>query len=141
DRASPVPIFQQIIQWMRQEIATGTWPEHYQLKSEIDLARDLEVNRGTLRNAIESLVEEGLLIRIHGKGTFVASRTLEQPLAESLTTFSESLISQNIPFKTQVIEQRVIEPSQLVTSMLSLETGDEVFFLKRVRFVNDKPII
>jgi GntR family transcriptional regulator len=126
---------------MRGQIAKGTWPEHFQLRSEIDLAQDLGVNRGTLRNAIETLVDDGLLIRIHGKGTFVAASVLEQPLAESLTTFSESLIDQHIPFETQVLEQRVEMPDALVASMLSLDESTPVFFLKRVRYINEKPII
>src|SRR5664279_3850747 len=116
NRTSPVPIYQQIVNWMRSQIAEGVWPEHFQLRSEIDLAQELGVNRGTLRNAIETLVDERLLIRIHGKGTYVAARVLEQPLAESLTTFSESLIDQNIPFKTQVLEQSVVMPDALIAS-------------------------
>jgi len=141
DRLSPIPIYQQIVQWMRTQIAEGVWPEHFQLRSEIELAQELGVNRGTLRNAIETLVEEGLLLRIHGKGTFVAAKVLEQPLAESLMTFSESLIHQNIPFETEVLDQRVIVPDALIASMLSLDAGATVFALIRVRRVNDKPII
>ena len=141
DRLSPTPIYQQIVNWMREQIVSETWPEHFQLRSEIDLAQELGVNRGTLRNAIETLIEEGKLIRIHGKGTFVAAKVLEQPLAESLTTFSESLIHQNIPFETDVLEQSIIIPDPLITTLLSLDADTPVFYLKRVRRVNDKPII
>jgi DNA-binding GntR family transcriptional regulator len=141
DRANPTPIYQQIVNWIRAQITSGAWPEHFQLRSEIDLAADLGVNRGTLRNAIETLVAEGRLIRIHGRGTFVAAAVLEQPLAESLTTFSEILIDQNIPFQTRVLEQAVTAPDPLVTSMLSLDAGTQIFFLKRIRYVDEKPII
>jgi GntR family transcriptional regulator len=141
DRTNPTPIYQQIVNWIRAQIIEGVWPEHFQLRSEIELAQELGVNRGTLRNAIEALVNEGLLLRIHGKGTFVASTVLEQPLAESLTTFSESLMDQNIPFETRVLEQQVLAPDSLVRSMLSLDTETPVFFLKRLRFVDEKPVI
>ncbi|HVU14137.1 MAG TPA: GntR family transcriptional regulator [Phototrophicaceae bacterium] len=141
DRLSPIPIYQQIVNWMRAQIADGIWPEHFQLRSEIELAQELGVNRGTLRNAIETLVDEGLLLRIHGKGTFVAAKVLEQPLAESLMTFSESLIDQNIPFETQVLGQRVAQPDALLASLLALDEGATVFALTRVRRVNGKPII
>lgn len=141
DRSSPVPLHQQIQNWMREQIASGHWPEHYQLTAEVDLAHSLGVNRGTLRNAIKALIEEGLLLRIHGKGTFVASATaVEQPLAESLITFSEGLTVRNIPFKTQVLEQKRIRPSHMIASLLSLDQ-DEVFFLERVRSVNEEPLI
>lgn len=141
DRASPTPLYHQIIDWMREQILGGIWPEHYQLKSEIDLAAELNVNRGTLRNAIKALIDEGLLMRIHGKGTFVAAATLEQPLAESLITFSEGLIAQRIPFQTRVLSTSIIHPDPSLASLLNLKPEDSVFALRRLRYVKGKPLI
>lgn len=141
DRVGPTPIYQQIKDWMQTQIVNGHWPEHFQLKSEIDLATELNVNRGTIRNAIKALIEEGLLVRIHGKGTFVAANVLEQPLAESLTTFSESLIDQHIPYETRVLEQAVITAEQPVISLMSIEANSPIFFLKRIRTVKNVPAI
>ncbi len=141
DRFSPVPIYQQIQNWMREQILTGHWQEHYQLKAEDELAVDLGINRGTLRNAIKTLIDEGLLVRIHGKGTFVARRVVEQSLAQNLTTFSEGLISKNIPFTTRVLEQRITKPDPAIAEMLALQPDAQTFFLKRVRSVNDKPVV
>jgi DNA-binding GntR family transcriptional regulator len=141
DRVGPTPIYQQIKDWMQAQITSGAWPEHFQLKSEIDLATELNVNRGTLRNAIKALIDEGLLVRIHGKGTYVAANVLEQPLAESLTTFSESLIDQNIPFETRVLEQSIIMPDVHVISLLGVEADTPTFFLKRIRMVKGIPVI
>jgi DNA-binding GntR family transcriptional regulator len=141
NRNSHVPIYQQITEWMREQIMQGHWPEHYQLKSEIHLAEELNVNRGTLRNAVQTLIDEGLLVRIHGKGTYVTARALEQPLAESLTTFSESLIDQNIPFETRVLQQSVMQPDVGVASLLSLGPNAPVFYLERIRTIQNKPVI
>lgn len=80
DRSVPILVYQQIVSWMREQIASGKWPEHTQLKSEIDMSAELGVSRGTLRKAISDLIDAGLLIRLHGKGTFVASQTLESTL-------------------------------------------------------------
>lgn len=136
-----MPLYRQIKDWMREQILSGVWPEHYQLKSEIDLAAELNVNRGTLRNAIKSLIDDGLLMRIHGKGTFVAATTLEQPLAESLMTFSEGLTAQKIAFQTRVLSTAIIQPDPSLASLLSLKPDDTVFVLRRLRLVRDKPII
>lgn len=141
DRFSPVPIYQQIQNWMREQILTERWPEHFQLKAEDELAVDLGINRGTLRNAIKTLIDEGLLVRIHGKGTFVARRVVEQSLAQNLTTFSEGLISKNIPFTTRVLAQAVIMPEGDMVDALQIDPAEQVFFLKRVRIVKDKPVI
>lgn len=141
DRTGPTPIYRQIEHWMQQQIAGGAWPEHYKLKSEDDLAAELGVSRGTVRKAVAALTAEGVLTRVHGRGTFVSSSRIEQPLAERLITFSEDLISRQIPFETRVLEQSVIHPSERVASLLSVPPGAEVLYLKRVRIVNRTPLI
>jgi DNA-binding GntR family transcriptional regulator len=141
DRTVPVLVYQQIVTWIRQQIESGSWPEHYQLKSEIDLSAELGVSRGTLRKAISDLIDAGLLIRLHGKGTFVASRTLEQPLADNLISFSEDLIRKGLSFETRVLEQRLLRPPQEIASLLNLPANDEVFFLNRIRSVENLPIV
>ena len=140
-RAGPRPIYKQIEDWMRQQILQGLWPEHYKLKSEDDLALELGVSRGTLRKATDELITEGILVRIHGRGTFVSSQRIEQSLAQRLITFSEDLISKGIAFETQVLEQAVIIPPQRIASLLSLAPNSKAFYLKRVRAVGQKKLI
>lgn len=141
ERAHPTPIYRQIEDWMRQQIASGNWVEHYKLKSENDLALELNVNRGTVRKATDALIADGLLVRIHGRGTFVASKTLEQPLAESLMTSSEDLISKSIPFKTHVLAAAVRQPSARVASLLSIQPESPVFYLKRLRDIGQTRVL
>lgn len=141
NRSVPVLVYQQIVSWMRQQIASGQWPEHYQLKSEIELSAELGVSRGTLRKAIAELIEAGLLIRLHGRGTFVASQTLEQPLANNLISFSEDLIRKGLSFETRVLEQKLARPPQSIASLLNLGPAGSVFFLNRVRSVGNAPIV
>ena len=95
--AGPVPVYQQIRDWMYDQIASNAWPEHYKLLAETDLADTLEVSRGTVRKAISELIADGLLVQIHGRGTFVSSNRLEQPLADRLVTFSEDLLPIRCP--------------------------------------------
>jgi GntR family transcriptional regulator len=141
DYIGPVPIYQQIKQWIQAQITSGTWPEHYKLKAETDLAAELEVSRGTVRRAIAELADEGILVRTHGRGTFVVSGGLEQPLAEHFVTFSEDLMSKGIPFETQVLKQTVIQASGRVAAQLAINPGTKVFFLKRLRWVEQEPIV
>jgi GntR family transcriptional regulator len=125
---------------MRAQVASGQWPEHYKLPSEYDLASQLGVNRGTVRKAIAQLISEGLLTTVHGRGTFVSSREIEQPLAERLVTFSEELLGKNIAFETRVLETAVQQPSQRIASLLSLPSGVHEFSITRVRLVQEQPI-
>ncbi len=141
ERGTPKLLYIQIVEWMNRQVDSGAWPEHYKLKPETELAAELGVNRGTVRKAIAELVAKGRLVSLHGRGTFVASQTLEQPLAERLITFSEDLLEKKIPFETCVLDQSVIVPPPSVASLLSIPPERKVFFLKRVRKVAQQPLI
>lgn len=139
-RSVPTPIFQQIRDWMKEQVASGQWPRHFKLPSELDLAAKLGVNRGTVRKAIAQLISEGALTAIHGRGTFVSSREIEQPLAERLVTFSEELLGKGIAFETRVIDKAVINPDVRVSSFLSIPRESLEFSLTRVRLVEGEPL-
>lgn len=141
ERSGPKLIYQQIVDWMRQQISTGVWPEHYRLPSEIELAGQLEVSRGTIRKAINQLTSEGLLVTIHGRGTFVEAKVIEQPLAEQLIAFSEALLEKKISFQTHVMRQEIEPPPQRIASLLGLAPGAAALTLERVRSVHQNPII
>lgn len=141
DHTGPKLIHKQIVDWMHQQISSGNWPEHYRLPSEIDLAAQLNVSRGTMRKAITRLISEGLLLSIHGRGTFVASKTIEQPLADRLIGFSEAFIEKNIPFTTRVVRSELIIPPTKIASILAIPKGSQVFYLERVRSVGQTPLI
>lgn len=141
DRTGPEPIYLQLEEWMRHQIASGAWPGRFKLPAEVDLASELGISRGTVRRALEDLATEGLLTRTHGLGTFVSPRVVEQPLADRLVTFSEALIFQGIPFETRVIDKAVIPAKGHVAAMLGLPTNTRTFFLRRVRLVAGDPLI
>lgn len=141
-RQSPLPIFQQIASWMREKIQSGEWENNHKLMSEIDLATELDVSRGTIRKAIESLISEKLLVRIHGKGTYVRNKILlEQKPTWRLAGFSRDLISRGIPYSTLVLKKEVIKPPADVQKMLNLSKIDDIYHMQRLRKVNDQPVL
>lgn len=141
DHNGPTPIYEQIKTWIQGQILSGVWPEQYKLLAEADLAGELRVSRGTVRKALDDLTTEGLLVRTHGRGTFVAPGALEQPLADRLVTFSEDLISKGIPFETEVLEQSLVPAAGRIAKRLHTEPGRELFLLRRLRLVKDVPLI
>jgi len=141
ERESPLPIYQQIAGWLREQIQNGIWPENHRLKSEPELAEELGVNRGTLRKAINDLITEGLLVTIHGRGTFVTMPKLEQSLADRLVASSEDLAERGIAFETLVLEQRVVQADGRVAHLLALPVGSQIFLLRRVRYSAGKPFM
>ncbi len=140
DRDAPVALHSQISERIRTRIAAGEWPAHYRLKSEPELAHDLGVSRGTLRRALTTLIEEGLLRQVRGKGTFVTSTTIEPAIAQKLSTLSEDFANQGIVTETDVIECRLIEPPRPVAALLDVSPGARVLKLVRLRSTDRGPV-
>src|SRR5688500_19945056 len=89
DEASTLPLYQQLQRKLRAAIANRLLGPDDALPPERDLAEELAVSRITVRKAIEGLVEEGLLVRRQGSGTFVSNR-VEKNFSK-LTSFSEDM--------------------------------------------------
>ncbi len=142
DPSSPIPFNEQIAQWMRKNILSNRWSQNLKLPSEDDLAANLKVSRGTIRKAIEILIDERLLMRIHGKGTFVDNHLVfEQQPAGRIAGFSRDLISRGIPFSTDVLFSEIIIPDTEVSALLSLKPKQKIFHMKRLRIVRNNPVI
>ena len=89
DEASRLPLYQQLQRALRQAIETRVLGPDDALPPERDLAADFNVSRITVRKAIDGLVNEGLLVRRQGSGTFV--RTRVEKNFSKLTSFSEDM--------------------------------------------------
>ncbi|HLO18282.1 MAG TPA: GntR family transcriptional regulator [Anaerolineales bacterium] len=72
NKNSPIPMYQQILNEISARIASGEWPAGFQLPTEAELETELQVSRVTVRQALSAAVEEDLVIRLPGKGTFVS---------------------------------------------------------------------
>jgi DNA-binding GntR family transcriptional regulator len=139
-RDAPMPLHQQISDQMRRKITGGLWPPHYKLKAEPELAAEFGVSRGTLRRALRTLIDEGLLIKVHGKGTFVSSTILEPPIAQELLSLAEGLSQLGIAFETRVHASSIEEPPEHVRALLDLPPAGRVFRLVRLRSHEGVPI-
>lgn len=141
DKTANFLIYKQISDYIKNKIILSEWKENFQIPSSNELAAQFNVSRGTIVKALNELTKEGLLISVRGKGTFVASAQIEQPLAESYISFSEDLVQKNIPFTTIVIEKKTGYFSNAVNTLLEIPDKEEVFRLRRVRHVNGKPLV
>lgn len=139
-RELPVAIHAQISDRFRSRIALGEWPANYRLKSEPELSRELGVSRGTLRRALTTLIEEGLLKQVRGRGTFVTSTTIEPAIAQKLSTLTEDFAKQGIETDTEVIEATLIDPPRPIAALLDVATGGSVLKLVRRRGTVEGPV-
>lgn len=110
------------------------------LPSEHELCGQLGVSRPTLRAAVDELVDEGVLVRRPGRGTFTSSR-ITQPLAPSAGVAN----SFRVPLTEGVWESRTLEferrsAGARIARSLRVSPGDLVVRVERLRIVNGEPL-
>jgi DNA-binding GntR family transcriptional regulator len=132
DRHRSEPLPDQIARQVRSRVADGTWPPHYRLPSEPALARQLGVNRGTVRKALATLVDERLLVTVRGRGTFVASQVVEPLLEGRLRSLSEDFAAQGVASTTRVLSASVGRLPLPVQALLDVPAGTPGLRLERV---------
>lgn len=139
-REIAVPLHEQISGRIRQRISSGEWPAHHRLLSEPELSEQFGVSRGTLRRALLTLIREGALVQVRGRGTFVTPAVLEPGLTQRLVSLSEDFARQGVEFRTSVLQcSRVTAPRQL-QSTLDIAAGAKVVLLRRVRSTDQGPV-
>lgn len=140
DRSGPAALHAQITDAIRANITSGAWPAHHRLKPEPELAAEFGVSRGTLRRAMATLIADGVLRQVQGRGTFVTETLLEPAVSQKLSTLSEDFASQGVQLSTSVRSVGLVEPPLAIARLLRLALGQQVMRLVRVRFTVDKNI-
>lgn len=138
-RASPVPLYIQIDEELRGQIASGELGPLAQVPSETELADRFSVSRMTARKALDRLVGDGMLFRQPGKGTFVAPHKMSHLASQGLS-FSAAMRAQGLACRTEVLEAGLVRAPSNVARALSLTPGSQVVFLRRLRHVDGAPL-
>lgn len=135
-----VPAYIRIHDAIKKEIDGGVWEIGQRLPSERDLADDYEVSRMTLRQAITLLVEEGILERRVGSGTYVASHRVQEKM-RGTTSFTEIVRSQGKTPSSQLISYQRKPANETEIQQLQLKATDTVVRMERVRFADNVPLV
>lgn len=141
DRKSGTPLYIQISEYMKENIEGGRWKKGDQLPSENELVSELKVSRGTLKKALNELVEEGLIEQIQGKGTYVKGDDIQYSLGSGLLSFAESLESQSINYKTELLHKEYRKATKEIANKLKIPKDSEYLYLLRLRYVEDEKIM
>jgi GntR family transcriptional regulator len=96
------------------------------------------VSRATVREAIGQLVSDGVLYRVHGKGTFVAAARVDSAL--HLASFTEEMRRRGLEPTTRVVEVVLAPPPGRAAAELRLEPGDRAWRLERLRIAAGEPM-
>lgn len=139
DKASPIPIYYQIQGHIRGKIKTNEWAEGETIPSERLLSEEFGVSRMTVRQAIQGLVDEGILTRKRGSGTYVSKEKVEQPLY-GVTSFTTLMEQRGMQASSRLISFAKRMPDSKEAEKLQISETDDVFHIERIRLGDDLPI-
>jgi GntR family transcriptional regulator len=134
------PLYSRIQEYIAELILSGKLAPETKIQSEREFSEDLGVSRMTVRRALTELVNEGLLERKHGSGTYVAKPKVTYESAE-LVNYVEAMQQRNIATASQLLEFSEIVASRRLAELLRIEIGDPIYRVDLLRFANRVPVI
>jgi GntR family transcriptional regulator len=138
-QAGASPLYQQLAMRLRRQISDGVFQPGDRLPSEEALCVQFGVSRITVRAALDQLVDDSLLWRKRGKGTFVSSRPVQHELIH-LTDFVEDMAKAGLSPSSRVTFWGEEPASEEVSSALELSPGTPIVRLDRLRIADRAPI-
>jgi GntR family transcriptional regulator len=142
DKASPIPLYYQIEEWIRGQIASGQLKPGDMLAPEIALSEELGVSRLTLRQALNNLTNDGLLIRKRAKGTFIApQRNMITFQRDQLLGVTDVVGEMGFTVHSRVLEQTLIPAAGTLMRELRLSSSEQVILIRRLRSAGNEPIV
>lgn len=142
-QAGATPLYVQLADTLRQQVEQGALPHGSQIPSEAQLMQTYDISRVTVRKAVEQLVEEGVLHKRQGKGTFVAFPEFTEGLCgESASgSFTDTFLNLNMVPGTRIVAQKRMAAGSSVARRLGIQPEDEIVYISRVRYVNNYPAV
>lgn len=139
NKNSPVPIYHQLEEYIKQQIENGLLKEEELIPSEREFAERFQISRMTVRQAINNLVADGYLNRKKGRGTFVSKKKVEQEL-QGMTSFTEDMLSRGMKPSNRLLSFNIIEADKKTALDLKIAENDPIYKIKRIRLADGAPM-
>jgi len=139
DTASFVPFYEQIAEQIRALVKEGHLREGRTFCSEGEIAASLHVSKMPVRHAFQKLRSEGLLIIAKGKRPVVGSGRVPWDF-QQLRGFSEEMRRRGLVPSAKILALDIEDPDPETAQALKLAAGEKAYRLRRLRFVNRKPV-
>ncbi len=134
------PLYLQVREYLAEQIFRGELAPDSKLPSERELSRALDISRMTVRRAITELVNEGLLNRRHGSGTYVAKPRVSYE-AHELVSYTQAMRARGISVGSQLLEFSQVVASRRLAEQLQVEIGHVLYHVARLRLANRVPTV
>lgn len=138
NRSIPVPLYFQVAEQLERAIVEGLLVPGDRIANEIALADQLGLSRPTMRQAIQLLVDKGMLVRKRGVGTQVVQPPIRRTV--ELTSLYDDLRRTGHHLDTTVLMLELVEADEVIATRLRLSEGTPVWRLDRLRSVDGQPL-
>ena len=139
NKNSPIPIYHQLEEFIKQQIEDGILKEEAIIPSEREYAQTFQISRMTVRQAINNLVLDGYLQRQKGRGTFVTKKKVEQEL-QGMTSFTEDMLSRGMNPSSTLLSFQIIPADSKIALGLRIDENESVYKIKRIRLADGAPM-
>jgi len=140
DLKGPHPLYIQVTDLIKDQIYKKFWQLDEMIPSENELAATYEVSVGTVKKALSKLVDEGLLYRRQGKGTFVNRPDFKRSFMRFFRYGIDNGQDDRV-LSSRVLNSEVIIPAKRIRDMLKLADNEKTITIKRIRYLNDLPLM
>ncbi|MCR4430899.1 MAG: GntR family transcriptional regulator [Tepidanaerobacteraceae bacterium] len=137
-RDKPLPLYYQLKSELLEDIKKGIYREDEKIPSENELQKIYNVSLITVRKALSDLVQEGILYRIQGKGTFVAKPKIQRYL--NLMSFTEEMRQKGIEPSTIILNFGKERAEKDIADALNLANDEDVWIIERLRLGGGEPV-
>jgi len=139
DPYSTEPLYYQLKEILRKNILAGVWKAGDKIPTEKELSETFGVSTAVVRQAVSLLVNEGVLVKRQGKGTFVVDTRVRQG-PRKLSSFSEEMAAMGLKASSIVLEKGIKEADEKISKALQIQPKTRVIMVKRLRLANDEPL-
>jgi GntR family transcriptional regulator len=134
-----LPLYQQVRDELLENISAGIWLPDTPIPTESELTKSYGVAIGTIRKAVDTLVNDGLLYRSQGRGTFVRRPDFNASLFRFFRQMSAD--GRFVIPKSQLLSKTMKQPSKHIADVLSVNTKDHAICLERLRFLEERVVL
>jgi DNA-binding GntR family transcriptional regulator len=138
NRSSPVPLYFQVAEQLENAILEGHLAPGDRIGNEVQLADQLGLSRPTLRQAIQMLVDKGMLVRKRGVGTQVVHAPIRRTV--ELTSLNDDLKRAGRQPTTALLELATVEADDDTATRLNVPSGTSLWRVDRLRCVDGEPL-
>lgn len=133
--------YQEIFSELKEKILKGDYPSNQLLPTELELRKEYNVSRDTIRKALALLTDVGLIQKVQGRGSLVIKNEQIDFPVSGLTSYQELVKNQGLKSKTEVILLELLTLDSHLSLVTGFEHYEKVWKVVRTRAIDEKVVV